>query len=352
MNPPAVQNRYRELLEAKLGHAREVTSDEITALGRELASTGFDPEEIVAQHEDILTRATGDTPLAMRGDRVERARQLLLGVMIAQGLAMRERLAHITEEREQAAAVAEQERADLLATVAHEMRTPLTAALGAIELIERDLARERTDRIVPWLATAREALQRLSRQTMDLAHASAGEQPGLNFAPRDLCAIVSEAVTWAEALAAKRRVALTFDLAARAVPVDADADALLSIFGNLLSNAISYTPAGGSIAVACGADRAEVWVTIADSGIGMTPEVQARIFEKFYRAPEARQAEAQGLGLGLSLVHDLVQQHGGSVAVWSALGTGSTFRVVLPRGHSLPLTPPLLPEMDWDSAHV
>ena len=112
----------------------------------------------------------------------------------------------------------------------------------------------------------------------------------------------------------------------------ADADALLSVFGNLLANAIRYTPAGGCITVHCGADDGEAWTTISDTGIGMAPEIQERIFEKFYRAREARDVEAQGLGLGLSLVQELVQAHGGRVEVQSAPGEGSTFRVVLPAG--------------------
>ena len=72
--------------------------------------------------------------------------------------------------------------------------------------------------------------------------------------------------------------------------------------------------------------------TISDTGIGMLPEIQERIFEKFYRAREARDVEAQGLGLGLSLVQELVHAHGGRIEVQSAPGEGSTFRVVLPRG--------------------
>ena len=113
-----------------------------------------------------------------------------------------------------------------------------------------------------------------------------------------------------------------------------DADALLSVFGNLITNAIHYTPAEGRITVACGAADGKAWVTIADTGIGMTPEVQERIFEKFYRAREARAVEAQGLGLGLSLVHELVQARGGCVEVESAPGRGSTFRIVLPQGEA------------------
>jgi signal transduction histidine kinase len=111
----------------------------------------------------------------------------------------------------------------------------------------------------------------------------------------------------------------------------ADADALLTIFGNLLSNAIRYTPPGGKVAAACGADGAMLWFSVTDSGVGMAAETQARIFEKFFRAPDVKRSEPRGLGLGLSIVQRLVASHGGRLEVASELGKGSTFRVWLPR---------------------
>jgi signal transduction histidine kinase len=154
----------------------------------------------------------------------------------------------------------------------------------------------------------------------------------LTPAPHDLCEVVSEACAWAESAAAEKGLVLARDNILPSVSVIGDADALLSVFGNLLANAIRYTPTGGCITVRCGADNGEAWATVSDTGIGMAPEVQERVFEKFYRAREARDVEAQGLGLGLSLVQELVQAHGGRVEVQSVLGEGSTFRVVLPRG--------------------
>ena len=109
-----------------------------------------------------------------------------------------------------------------------------------------------------------------------------------------------------------------------------DADALLTVFGNLLANAIRYTPEGGQVTVRLGAGDASAWFEVADTGVGMTEDVKARVFDKFYRSPEARGIEAQGLGLGLTLVRQAVAAHHGSVSVESAPGAGSTFRVTLP----------------------
>jgi signal transduction histidine kinase len=158
-----------------------------------------------------------------------------------------------------------------------------------------------------------------------------GEPPELTLVRHDLCEAVSEACAWAEAAVAEKGLTLVCDNAAPSIPIVGDADALLSVFGNLLANAIRYTPTGGRITVGCAATDGQVGVTISDTGIGMTPKVQERIFEKFYRSREARSVEAQGLGLGLALVQELVEAHGGWVDVESTPGQGSTFRVMLPR---------------------
>jgi signal transduction histidine kinase len=252
--------------------------------------------------------------------------------MIAYGLTYREYLELKVLERDAAAARLEQDRAELLATVAHELRSPLSAAMGTIDLANRHLSRGQVDRLPPLLGTARDALVRLSRLTANLARATDGHAAPLSPAPQDLRALLADAVAWIAPAAAEKGIELAWGAGPPSVALVGDADALLSVLGNLLSNAVRYTPAGGRIVVGCGVGDGEAWAEVADTGIGIAPEVQARIFEKFYRAREARDVEAQGLGLGLALVKDLVLAHGGRVEVRSAPGEGSAFRVVLPQG--------------------
>jgi signal transduction histidine kinase len=324
-------DRYGEILAAYLKAPGEQALYDASLLSQDLVQHGVGPEEIVALHMEALDQTLEGVTPREQARCVGHAHQFLLEVMIAYGLTYREYLELKVRERDSIAAQAVQERTELLATVAHEMRTPLTAALGTIDLARRDLVSGRTDRVVPWLGTAREALHRLSRLTADIARASMGKPPELTHVPLDVCEVVAEACAWAEAAAAEKGLTLVRDNALPSVLIVGDADALLSVFGNLLANAIRYTPAGGRISVGCCANDGQVRVTISDTGIGMTPEVQERIFEKFYRAREARSVEAQGLGLGLALVQELVEAHGGAVVVESVLGEGSTFRVVLPQ---------------------
>ncbi len=222
------------------------------------------------------------------------------------------------------------EKDAVLAMIAHELRTPLTAAVGKLELASRSLSRGQVDRLPPLLGSAREALDRLSRLTGDLVEASRGSAPRLERVPLHLGEVVQQAVAWANAAAASKGVTLRYEDGADGLVVGS-ADALLSVVGNLLSNAIRYTPGGGEVVLRHGVDGDRAWIEVSDTGIGMTPEVVDRMWERFYRGPEARSIENQGLGLGLSLVHQLVTAHDGRVQVESTPGFGSTFRVELPR---------------------
>ena len=109
-----------------------------------------------------------------------------------------------------------------------------------------------------------------------------------------------------------------------------DPDALQSIFGNLLSNAIRYTPAGGTVTVATRNDGRHVLVDIRDTGIGMTPEALSRLFERFYRAPEAKRVAPWGLGLGLAICRELCDALGAQISVVSVAGQGTTFTIQFP----------------------
>ena len=113
-------------------------------------------------------------------------------------------------------------------------------------------------------------------------------------------------------------------------PRGADSEGLDTILGNLVSNAIHYTPAGGNVTISTSRQGDAVVIAVADSGIGIAPEHHARIFERFYRVDKARSRDKGGTGLGLSIVKHLAQSFGGSIELESQIGKGSTFRVRLP----------------------
>jgi signal transduction histidine kinase len=309
-------------------------------LSQAFVKQGVGPEEIIALHGEafdaVCMGCSDRDKVRLGGD----ALQFLLEVMIAYGvqhaeyadLKAREAEASVTAAQRQIeeAREAEQRKAELLAVVAHELRTPITAALGTVQLARRSLTRGHIEGIPRLLDSTEKTLQRLSRLTGDLVEASRGGSPEIHRKPLELAVIVSQACTWAATVAENKGVQLVRQSDAWSARVLGDEDALLTVFGNLLANAIRYTPAGGSVTVRFGTDSEEAWVEVADTGIGMSPEIQPQVFEQFFRAPDAQRIEQQGLGLGLFLVQRLIQAHGGRVDLASTLGVGSSFKVSLP----------------------
>jgi signal transduction histidine kinase len=315
-------------------------------LSRQFVEQGVGPEEIVALHVEAFDLATEHQPYRSRLQSGADGLQFLLEVMIAYGMQhqayMELRLAELHHqaeatadlERQRAALAeqaeqAEQAKVELLATIAHELGTPLTAARGYVDYAQRLIRGGRLEAVPAALGSAREAIDRLSHLTADLVRSSHGDALALEFAPLDLAEVLARACAWAQEATRDKAIQVRY-LASDPVPLTGNADALLTVFGNLLSNAIRYTPDGGTVDVRLWRGSSGVCVEVQDTGIGMPPEVQARIFDKFYRASEARRMSAAGLGLGLALAQNLVAAHGGTITVESTPGMGSTFRVLLP----------------------
>ena len=313
-------------------------------LSQKFIEEGLGPEEIIAVHAEAVEMASHGLNYRERARASTDALQFLLEMMIAYGvqyrayldLRLRER-EHETEarlalERQRAvdAEQSEQDKEEILATISHELRTPITAAIGNIDLAQRSLDRQQYERLPRRLTAARDALERLSRLTDDLVGATRDGVPTLVLGTIDAGEVLRQASAWARSVADEKGVSIASQDVVSCEAV-ADADALLTVFGNLLSNAVRYTPEGGQITVRSGCEGAWAWFSVTDSGIGMTVETRNRIFEKFYRAPDVKVAEPRGLGLGLAITQRLVAAHGGHLEVESEPGQGSTFRVRLPR---------------------
>jgi signal transduction histidine kinase len=316
----------------------------VSLLSQRLIDSGLGPEDIIALHFESAERALQGQSLRERARLEGDAQQFLLEVMICYGVRFKEYLelrlrqtardseARLDAER-QLALDAERmgrQKDELLTVIAHELRTPLTAARGNIDLARRLLGRGDTEKATGVLESARQAMDRLSRLSADLVEANRDEAAELNMDKLDLVSVLAQAVEWARLSGEADELNIQFDDPAGPVLVRGNADALLSVFGNLLSNAVRYTPAGGTVAVRCDMENRFACAVVRDTGIGMPPDVQARVFEKFYRAPAARAMEIRGLGLGLALVHKLVMAHRGRVEIQSQEAEGTTFRVYLP----------------------
>ena len=227
-------------------------------------------------------------------------------------------------------------RRDFVANVSHELRTPLTAIKGYAETLlgsagdERETAR----RFLAIIDRHSERLGRLINDLLTLSDLELGRTPmrlnavALGSAVDDVLQIFAEPV-------ARAGVRVEAQVAPGLPPVHADGDRLRQVLINLVDNAIKYTPAGGSVLVraipAPGGEHAGmVEIAIEDSGIGIPAQDLPRLTERFFRVDKARSRELGGTGLGLAIVKHIVQAHGGSLAISSALGQGTTVRVFFP----------------------
>jgi heavy metal sensor kinase len=214
--------------------------------------------------------------------------------------------------------------------LAHELRTPLAALRGDVELAMREPAgsAEVNRRFTSQLEEI-DKLKRLIEQVLTLARAEAGEIK-LEPAAVDLGRLAASLVDQLEAVAHAKGVALASEPAPVPVVVRGDPNWLERLLLNLLDNAIKFTPPDGTIAVRVSLDGGLARLDVRDTGIGIAPELQPRIFERFFRADPARSSGTEGVGLGLSLGRWIVDRHRGRIEVHSHPGQGSTFTVFLP----------------------
>lgn len=222
-------------------------------------------------------------------------------------------------------------RIDFVANVSHEMRTPLTAVLGAIEtLAEPDVTPDVQHR---FLDIARRNALRMQNIVADLLELSHIEVDGSRMPMEtiELAKPVRSAISAIRGTAERKSIAVTLESVGRPLPIQGNDKRLEQVFTNLVDNAIKYTPEGGRIEVTIHHLEDRVEVTVRDTGIGMPEASLARIFERFYRVDKSRSRDMGGTGLGLAIVKHCIRAHGGSVEVQSEEGRGTCFTVILPR---------------------
>lgn len=218
---------------------------------------------------------------------------------------------------------------DLVATVAHEFRTPLTSLRMAIHLCIEGAVGPINEQQLDLLSAAREDCERLQRivdDLLDLARIRAGLLE-LSPTPVDVTALLDQALADARSAAEQRGVKLAAHVAPGAEALVADRERLGLALQNLLSNAVRHTPTAGSVRLVAAPDETGLRFSVQDTGEGIAPEYLPRLFDRFFRVPGARGGSA---GLGLSIVKDVAEAHGGTVGAESVLGEGSTFWLTVP----------------------
>ncbi|MDP8974537.1 MAG: HAMP domain-containing histidine kinase, partial [Actinomycetota bacterium] len=231
-----------------------------------------------------------------------------------------------------AEAVGRQEllRRRMAADIAHELRTPLAVIQANLEAM-LDGIRPLSAEEVADVHRETQLLSRLVTDLRDLSLAETGQLP-LRKELKDLTTLVRTSVARFSSWAEEKGVRLAVEIAEDLPQAEVDPDRVAQVLGNLLDNALRHTPPGGEVMVRLqpGAQRDEVRVTVRDTGPGIPEEHLPNIFERFYRADRARTRTVGESGIGLAVVRQLIEAHGGRVWVESQPGKGATFNFVLP----------------------
>jgi PAS domain S-box-containing protein len=266
-----------------------------------------EPTHLVSQIEDVTARHESDRALL---DAVET------------DMAATERMNRIDKMR-----------AEMASTVSHELRTPLTSAAGYVELLLEGDAGQLNSEQKMMLDTVSRSLTRLDGIVDDVLSMASEDTPAA-ASSEATCADVSEVLHAAVDTVTLQAAAHGLDIVLQDeiddAAVAADPVRLERVLVNLLTNAVKFTADDGTITVLASRNADSVTVSVSDNGIGIAPEDKERIFERFYRADNGIGHKVAGTGLGLAIVQAIVSQYGGTIAVDSELGKGSTFTVTLP----------------------
>jgi signal transduction histidine kinase len=220
---------------------------------------------------------------------------------------------------------------EFIATVSHELRTPLTSINGYVELLLEEAAEPLTEEQRGFLTTVQRGSTRLQRLMNDLLLTAQVRAGHLNIqkASTDLAEITRQAVQGAQAHAGRKTLQLRLTAPSHSVVVDADAVRMGQAIDNLISNAIKFTPENGRVDVTLAQDE-RATLTVADTGMGMSPADVDRLFERFFRTDSAQAEQIQGSGLGLPIVKAIVDAHDGTISVTSEPRVGTSFVISLP----------------------
>jgi signal transduction histidine kinase len=223
-------------------------------------------------------------------------------------------------------------KGDFLATMSHELRTPLHAILGFSDVLLNSSG-QLNEKQARWVANIKgsgQQLLNLINDILDLAKIEAGK---MEVRPEELSLpdLCDNLATMLRPQAERKNIDLRSQCETGLPLIRQDAAKLRQILSNLLSNAVKFTPEGGRVVMKAGVENDDVVITVADTGVGIAPEDQEAIFEKFRQAGNPLTREHEGTGLGLSIVRELCKLLGGEVTLKSELGRGSVFTLRLPK---------------------
>jgi signal transduction histidine kinase len=227
---------------------------------------------------------------------------------------------------------ADRTKSEFVSFVAHELRTPMTSIRGYADMLKKGMVGPLApdqEQFIDTISRNAERMQVLVSDLQDISRIET-QQLRLEMKPTDLTEALESALQATQAQIEARSQRLTLDVPEDLLPVRADPARLAQILINLLSNANKYTPKGGRIGVQAWLQEGQVHCAVSDTGVGISPEDQSRLFTKFFRSEDPAVREMTGTGLGLCIVKSLIELQGGKIEFESCQGEGTTFLFTLP----------------------
>ena len=297
-----------------------------------------DPEELRATIRRAVERRQLGRALEQRVRELENANQRIADL----NADLERRVDEATAELRQAVERLQELdhlKSQFLSIASHELRTPITAVSGFAQLALRDLQQraasgadayghelERLTRQLTIIHDQSAKLGRLVRELLDVSRIQAGRLE-FHLAPTDVSEVVRAVAEQTQMVTTGHRIDVS---TSGTTTLMADRDHLEQVVGNLVDNAIKYSPDGGPVRVSVRREDEHVHLTVQDEGIGIPADQVARVFDIFYRTSEAERRRTPGLGLGLFITRGIVERHGGRIWAESGVGRGTTVHVVLP----------------------
>ena len=271
--------------------------------------------------------------LGRSASEIVRQRRALSG-----SLAENDRLLDETRAKSQQLEVADRHKSEFLANMSHELRTPLNAIIGFADVLAQRMVGEVNPKQTEYLEDIRTSghhLLSLINDILDLSKVEAGRME-LERSAFSLPAALDSVLMMLRERATRRDLVLEAVIAPEVGTVEADERKIKQVVLNLLSNAVKFTPPGGRVELGAQLDGNGIAVTVRDTGVGIAPQDQARVFEEFAQARSGDTREEEGTGLGLTLSKKFIELHGGRIWVESKVGVGSTFGFTIPIARPVP----------------
>jgi len=306
------------------------------AVGRTVEKT-LVPERLRTDHRQGMDRymRTGEGPVlgkrlelpALRRDGDEVQVELTIAALEENGRRSFHAFLHDISERQ----AAEELKSQFFALVSHELRTPLTSIVGYAEMVDEIEGSHLSPEGREYMGIIKRSAEKLDRLVQDLllvAQLEAGRFE-VELRPVDVAPVVRDCVESSRPIAEAAGILLSHE-AEETPRLMADSSRLGQVIDNLVSNAIKFTPEGGTVAVRVQKQGDRCAIEVSDTGVGIAPDELEHLFDRFYRAQQARKGHYSGAGLGLAISKAIVDAHEGEIEVTSEPGQGSTFRVLLP----------------------